>query len=90
MVGKGQGLPEGYQAVLAHEGPIPCVQPQVVLQRGVGRKLGPTLLEGEGLLIKVFCHLWYCIPGEAGRTLANSAAETPLHPTAGPPAHQRH
>lgn len=57
VVGKGRGLHEGHQAVLAHKGPIPCVQLQVVLQRGVGRKLGPTLLAGEGLLIKVFCQL---------------------------------
>lgn len=53
VVGKGRRLHEGHQAMLAHEGPIPCVQPHVVLQRGVGRELGPALLAGEGLLIKV-------------------------------------
>lgn len=43
--------------MLAHEGPVPSVQPQVVLQRGVGRELGPALLTGEGLLIKVLRQL---------------------------------
>jgi len=57
VVGEGRGLHEGHQAMLAHEGPVPRVQPQVVLQRGVGRKLGPALLAGEGLLIKVLRQL---------------------------------
>lgn len=57
VVGEGRGLHEGHQAMLAHEGPVPRVQPQVILQCGVGRKLGPTLLTGEGLLIKVLRQL---------------------------------
>lgn len=43
--------------MLAHEGPVPRVQPQVVLQRGVGCELGPALLTGEGLLVKVLRQL---------------------------------
>lgn len=57
VVGKGRGLHEGHQAVLAHEGPVPGVQPQVILQRGVGCKLGPTLLTGEGLFVKMLSQL---------------------------------
>lgn len=57
VVGEGRGLHEGHQAMLAHEGPVPSVQPQVVLQRGVGRELGPALLTGEGLLIEVLRQL---------------------------------
>lgn len=57
VVGEGRGLHEGHQAVLAHEGPVPGVQPQVVLQRGVGCKLGPTLLTGEGLLVEMLSQL---------------------------------
>lgn len=57
VVGEGRGLHEGHQAMLAREGPVPRVQPQVVLQRGVGRELGPALLTGEGLLIEVLCQL---------------------------------
>lgn len=57
VVGEGRGLHEGHQAVLAREGPVPRVQPQMVLQRGVGRELGPTLLAGEGLLVKVLRQL---------------------------------
>lgn len=57
VVGEGRSLHEGHQAVLAHEGPVPRVQPQVVLQRGVGREFGPALLAGEGLLIEVLSQL---------------------------------
>lgn len=57
MVGKGRGLCKGHQTVLAHEGPVPCVQPQVVLQCGVGCKLVSALLAGEGLLIKMLRQL---------------------------------
>lgn len=55
VVGQGRGLGEGHEAVLAHEGAVPSVQAEVVLQGGVGCELGPTLLTGERLLIKVLC-----------------------------------
>lgn len=53
VVGKGQALHEGHQAVLVHEGPVPSVQPQLVLHV----ELGPAFLAGKGLLFKVFCQL---------------------------------
>ena len=53
VVGQGRGLGEGHEAVLAHERTVPSVKAKVVLQGRIGRKLCPTLLTGEWLLVKM-------------------------------------
>lgn len=63
VIGQGGSLGKGHKAVLAHERAVPGVKAKVVLQGGIGGKLGPTLFTGERLLIKVLCqfvvlHAW--------------------------------
>lgn len=62
VIGKGGGLCEGHEAVLAHEGAVARVQPQMVLQGGIGCKFGATFFTGEGLLIKVLRQLMVLHP----------------------------
>lgn len=62
--------------------------PQVVLQGGIGCKLGPTLLAGEGLLVKMLHQLVVLHPwGYQGSTSAQhrnpgTASDSQVPPTA--------
>lgn len=57
VIGEGGSLREGHVTVLAHEGPLPCMETLVVFQGGVCGKLGTALLAGKRLLVEMLSPL---------------------------------